>query len=235
MKSSRRQLRQGARHGFTLIEVLAATTLFAILVAALVTTFFGVMRLREGAEARLSESRPGAYAVSVLKRDLLGMVPPVGVLAGAMIGERVEEAGACHDHLQFYATAVAPNDLDPWGDVLALEYGLRETEGTGAGAAKTYDLVRDVTRNLLSPTVETPEEHVLLTGVVSFRVSYYDGTEWCDSWDSTLQENALPQAIQIRVDLAAHADGTAQTPVELTVPVTVRARSTTATPAGGSG
>jgi hypothetical protein len=91
-----------------------------------------------------------------------------------------------------------------------------------------------VTRNLLASVAETPQEQVLLTDVTSFRVTYYDGQEWRDSWDSTVEESILPEAVQIRIELARAADGYPRPPVELLVPVAVKPWPTPAATGSGS-
>ena len=78
-------------------------------------------------------------------------------------------------------------------------------------------LVRRVTSNLMPPTTINPDDEVLCRGVRSFNVRYYDGTDWYDAWDSTqpasniapLQSKALPQAVEVTLELEPSAAGPA--------------------------
>src|SRR5262245_45785382 len=67
---------------FTLIEVILALGIFAIVMAAINTAFFAALRLRQRSSEALEQALPLDYALSVLRRDLINAVPPGGVLAG---------------------------------------------------------------------------------------------------------------------------------------------------------
>ena len=63
-------------------------------------------------------------------------------------------------------------------------------------------LERDVTRNPLSSTAAVDAE-VLAKNVAGFGVSYFDGTNWADAWDSSSQNTALPVAAEVTVVIKA--------------------------------
>ena len=72
---------------------------------------------------------------------------------------------------------------------------------------------------------------------------YWDGTQWRDSWDSTIADpttgltNMLPQAIKVQIQLAAPQSTArafaAVAPIELVVPVTVQAPTNRTAQASG--
>ena len=70
-------------------------------------------------------------------------------------------------------------------------------------------LVRRVWHNIapLNPNLDVTqpqnpdEEEVICRGVESFAVRYYDGTEWLDSWDSTQEDNQIPAALEITLEV----------------------------------
>lgn len=203
------------RHAFTLLEVLAATAISAVLLGSLYSVFHGVLRLRQSTFNTLESSLPRAYIGSILERDLKGMAAPVGILAGAVLGEKDESEGFRRDRLEFFTSSGIIKEQDPWGDLQKIEYYLEETlvkekEGNG------LDLIRAVTRNLLASVVEEPDEQRLLSGIRSFEITYYDGESWLDSWDSTVVENEAPGAVRIHVDFtSAETDKQDRTPLEL--------------------
>src|SRR5207253_1453691 len=74
-------IRSGA---FTLIEMLLALAVSAVILAAIGGVFFSAMRIRERTTAMLDQSAPLQQAITLLRRDLKGAVPPGGVLAGSL-------------------------------------------------------------------------------------------------------------------------------------------------------
>lgn len=203
---------------FTLLEILTAAAMFAILASALTSVFFATMRLRSNASDRLDEVLPPELVEATIRDDFQALLPPAGVLAGPMLGEKEEEGGFRLDRAEFYAAGGVLRDSTPWGDVLKIEYRLDDSaDGSG------LSLVRSVTRNLLAEVIEDTDDQVLLSGVQSFQLSYYDGDVWLDSWDSTAEENELPKAIKARVDFLPVDGAQTPRPVEVVTAVLVRA------------
>ena len=105
----------------------------------------------------------------------------------------------------------------PWGEVQKIDYSLQNsTDRNGSGGR---DLLRGVTRNLL-PTVSNlaPEQQTLLTDVQNLAFSYYDGTNWNDTWSTTLSN--IPVAIKVTIDFATSRNDTQIKPsVQFLVPI----------------
>lgn len=62
-------------------------------------------------------------------------------------------------------------------------------------------LVRDVTSNLLADVQPPPDEEIICRHVVAFNLTYFDGTDWYDTWDSTQQGNVIPYAVRVTLDV----------------------------------
>src|SRR5437660_9135586 len=73
-----------ASAGFTLIEVLLALMVCAVVLVVISSVFSGALHLRERAAANLDQSLPIERAINVLRRDLKNAVPPGGLLAGPL-------------------------------------------------------------------------------------------------------------------------------------------------------
>lgn len=203
-----------ARRGFTLLELLLAAMISAILLAAVTGVFFGTLHAQSRAYAKLEEVVPRGQAIALLKNDLENMTLPNGVLCGAVLGETQGSGDQRSDDLAFSTSTGKMGDVNPWGDVQRVEYWLAPSPGEGAEVKG--QLVRTVTRNLLATDLEVDEETyegesphdpydqiettVLLDGISSLAIEYFDGQSWCDYWDSTALSNALPKAIHVRVD-----------------------------------
>jgi len=216
------------QHRFTLLEMLAATAMFAVVLAALLSVFHGTLRMRERSCARIDGGLAREEIVSGLQRDLLGVVPPTGVLAGAFVGEKVEAGAVRLDQVRF-RTSIGPlGEDEPWGDVVEVSY-LLEASARGEG----HDLIRASRRNLLAAVAEDPEGDVLAGAVGSFEINYLDAETWVDSWDSTTRENELPRALRLRIDFLPLA-GVTPPPVELIAEIVTQPRTGASAGEGGS-
>ena len=182
--------------GFTLLEIIVASAMFTVIVGGLISVLFSSMKLRENTFEKMESKLERDRVVRVVKEDMASIVPPVGVLAGAFLGEKEEERGVPLDSLEFYTASGILNDLDPWGDIVKVEYFLDSPEWEDSFG---YDLVRAVTRNHLATEEEEPEMETLARDVKSLEFSYYDGEEWAEDWDSTAQDNQMPLALRMLV------------------------------------
>jgi type II secretion system protein J len=178
---------------FTLIEVLIAIAVFAIILAAIHSIFYSALRLRNRTLAAVDEAAPLDHAFAVMRKDLANIVPPHGtnytlqttVLSQPQFGQVTPD---------IYTSVGELDGLSPFGDIEKVSYGLV------AGANGSRDLVRLVTRNLHSTTTEIPDPQWLLGNVSSVAFHYFDGAQWAESWDTTTQSN-LPTAIKVDLDV----------------------------------
>ncbi len=218
--------------GFTLLELLVAAVAGAVLMAALVMVLGGAWRLQQQAAENEAAGLPREAAQQRLRREFQAAVPPSGLIAAPLISQTVKAGDWRHDDVQWVAAIGATNPDTPGEDLVALHYYL----ATGATVG-SYNLVRTERRNALTTTDTTSAEVVILEGVVSFMLTWYDGQTWQDSWDSTAQQNQLPQAVRVRVDFAT-VDTRQPLPLELIVPFSMRTLSAQtaarSTPGGGS-
>jgi type II secretion system protein J len=209
-----------AKAGFTLIEVLLALMISALVLVVIGSVFAGALHLQSRASANLDESLPIERALTLLRRDLKNAVAPGGMLAGPLQSGSLQGGVDANNGIQIFTTTglITPNS--PWAEIQKVTYGLQTpNDATGAGAK---DLVRTVTRNLLSTTTQDEEDQFLASGVESLNFSYFDGANWLDTWDDTTQTN-LP--IAVRVSLQMATKDSAQTrpdPIQLLVPLMVQ-------------
>jgi len=218
--------------GFTLLEVLIATAVFAIVLAAASTVFYGALHLRNGATEAVELALPRQQALAVIQRDLANLVVPGGPLSGVLQTTSITNVVGGQSSPDFYTSTGFIDPTSPWGEIQRVSYVLTEpTDREAAGR----DLIRAVTRNLLPATVvEEPTRQWLMGGVQGLTFYYYDGTQWRDSWDSTTADptsgltNNLPHAIKVQIQLATRPGeraGPVAAPIELVVPIVVQART----------
>lgn len=210
--------------GFTLMEILVATVAFAILLAALNSVFFSALQLRKRARAVTDSLQEQVQGLQMLRRDLASCLFTRGLLAGEFLGVSEGTGRSYNDQLTLICTSGSGVPNAPWGDLQRVEYhlvdSLNQTNFTGK------DLVRTVTRNLLATVQEQPEPEPILEAVQSFQVRYYDGEEWIDSWDSTVQPEPIPEAVRVRIEFelppADDRNTPRRPPIEMVIPIAAR-------------
>jgi len=206
------------RRSFTLIEVLVAAFAMAILVAALVVPVQTAMRERE----RANETAAAAFRMNrVLDRvrdDLDGLLIPGSDLAGQFVGIKNDTQDGRRDTFTFATSAVGSRaGLASTGGCVRVTYELTES-GT------SYDWTRTETLNPLSDDEDASVESVMLAKVWTLELSFYDGTSWQESWDSSTN-SGLPQAVEVAFTLAPEdqeQDTTALPTYRLLVPVLIQ-------------
>jgi type II secretion system protein J len=164
-------------------------------------------------------------AVNLLRRDLKGAVLPGGVLAGALQSGVVSGNLSQNDGIEIYTTTGVLNDAGPWGDIQKVTYQLQDpTTGPRTGGR---DLIRSVTRNLLSTSAEEAEDQWLMGNVQDLQFAYYDGNTWNDTWASTTGQTNLPSAVRVRLQLWADPSTGSQKmdPIELMFPLISQSRT----------
>ncbi len=224
---------------FTLVEVLIAVMVSAILLAAVNGVFYGAMRLREKTTRAIEKSLPIQQAVSIIRRDLLGIVVPGGRLTGtlktAAVSTGTSTGFGTPLGAEFYTSTGLPSAYGPWGDVQKVVYTLRSSTNQTRSAG--MDLVRSVTRNLLANVQEQTEEQWLLGDVRTVEFLFYTGTEWRSDWDSTTEEKALPRGIKVQILLAADdaQSERVQTPIQIVVPIVTQSSTNKTQTAGVQG
>lgn len=207
---------------FTLLELLLAIAVTAMLAATVYASLMVATHTRDLAADAVGRSRTLTLALGLVRRDLQSIPPPTGTLAGAFIGEDDNET----DTITFTtANAYLPPD-GRLSDLVNVRIAL--TGDTDDDRALM--LVREVTTNLLSPTTTEPEIQVLARGVTGFDVSYSDGADWLNGWDSTQRDNTLPLAVKVTLnhapqDLTTYGGDDEQTSLIVMLPAGTRGDS----------
>jgi prepilin-type N-terminal cleavage/methylation domain-containing protein len=212
--------------GFTLVELIIAASIMAIVLVAIHAVFFGALRLRERTLASLEASLPVEQALQTMQRDLANIVVSTNGTNGSFFGplQTTNPTNALPGQVgpDFYTSGGELDGVVPWGNVEKIDYLLAVPTNGSAGPGQ--DLIRAITRNLLPVTQPTvpDEKHTLLSGVQSLTFLYYDGTQWDPAWDTTQQTN-LPLAIKVQIKMAARNPGdlTLNPPLELVVPLDI--------------
>jgi general secretion pathway protein J len=219
--------------GFTLLELLVATAVAAIVLLVINATFFGALRLHNTTHERIDQDLVLQRALGLIQRDVAGLMQPGGILSGQLITTTTSTIGneVTGERLSpdLYTTTGVVDGWNPFSEAQIVAYYLTPaTDGTN-----TKSLVRVITRNLLPVQTASSEQQVLIAGVSEGTMEFFDGTSWTDAWDSTAT-SSLPTAVKISLTLAPVEPGQpASAPVELVVAVPVMTRATQAQLAEG--
>ncbi|HZL37802.1 MAG TPA: type II secretion system protein GspJ [Tepidisphaeraceae bacterium] len=206
----------GGRKGFTLLELLVALSMAAIVAVALFDSLRIGFKQKQIAERAVAPARIADEVMEVLRNDIQCALPPRSqmtlqqqylqgnasgqprVFAGPFEGMQSQDArGDEADDLVFFSTASSP--LHPQGangDIKQIELTVIQPPNSA-----DFVLVRNTTNNLLDPQQELPDQEILCRHVYGFSLQYFDGVQWNTFWDSTQQSNSLPLAVAVVLTL----------------------------------
>lgn len=184
-----RQAPQGSEEGFTLIEILLAVSLIAMMATLVFGSLYVTISAMDAARAKSADEQ-------IVRRTLSLMIDELAVSESRATGPWM----GINDQ----------RDGQPADSVAFLTMG----QFRGADSAKDTELVRIVytregdrllrfsRRNLYSLTDESIEKVELATKVKGFNVRYYDGKSqlWLDEWDSRGKPGA-PKAVLLELTL----------------------------------
>jgi type II secretion system protein J len=214
------------KRAFTLIEMILAIGIAALVLIAVNAVFFTALHLRDATQAVVDAETPVDQALTVLQRDLQCAVTPTNgtskILSGDFKVGSVTSTGVSQPvAIEMYTATGGLSENNPWGDIQRVDYELKNpTDRSTPG----MDLIRSVTRNLLPVATPEVEDQWMLSGVQSIEFSCFDGAQWSDTWDTTAlasSDTNLPVAVRVQIQLI----GNEKPPIEIVVPIDSQSRS----------
>jgi prepilin-type N-terminal cleavage/methylation domain-containing protein len=197
--------------GFTLLELIVATLIFTLVIAAAYSLFASARGLTVTAEARAELFQTARAAIKTIEDDVRGAVMSGSAFDTGFVGTHVGSSTEPLDTIDLFAVNTHAMDLaqdqamllpgktiDRKIDLSRVSYWIEQ----GNGAYKARGLVRQRQKLLTSPTLVVPNNDTveeISADVIFLGFRYYDYISgWQDSWDST-QANYLPQAVEVTV------------------------------------
>ena len=193
------------RSGFTLLELVVALLMVAILAGSLYMSMMSAFKAKASAESAIEPARTAELAMEFIRNDLENALVPHDpstytsqwqYLAGSFEGTDGTETGTDAADLTLFTTADMKEHPTANGEIKEVELTLEVPTGSTQRC-----LVRKCSRNLLSELTVTPDEEILCRGVQGFTMRYFDGSNWDTSWDSTAEDNTLPAAVEVTMTL----------------------------------
>jgi len=219
-------------HAFTLIEMILAIGVAAMVLIAVNTALFASLRLRDATQNVVDAAAPLDQTVSFIRRDLQCMVTPTnspngipGGLSGDFRAGNISSAGVPESVAVEMCTATgALSANSPWADIQRVTYELKQPADRNAVGR---DLYRSIVRNLLTLTTPDVQDQLMLSGVQDIKFTCFDGAVWQEVWDTTGLTSTytnLPLAVRVDIQMAGNNSVNAQ-PIEMVVPIDAQART----------
>ena len=211
---------------FTLIEMILAIGVAAIVLITVSTVFFAAIRLRDETQNVVDNAKPADLAMATMRRDLECVVTPTNGTTKVLSGDfRVGDITSSGNNepvaIEMFTATGQLGDQEPWGDIQRVTYELRNPVNRNIPGK---DLFRSITRNLLSPTTPQVEDQWMMSGVQTLAISCYDGVQWWNTWDTTgLTSDNTNLPVAVRVDI--QPVGNQLSPIEMVVPIDSQSRS----------
>ena len=219
------------QRAFTLIELVFAMAMVAIIIPVLVGMTTGAFKLKATSEAAVEPARTAEQAFDLLRQDLGDALPPsiqTVTLAGDFEGtQAADDRGYEADDLKFFTVADSPQHSPLNSEMRYVELTvITAPNGDHVLVRKVYrDMVTDQTSSGTTGTTGTsgssgttgtgpiipepldgtqvdPDVEVICRGVAGFKLEYYNGSPTpVNSWDSTALDNTLPTAVAVTITL----------------------------------
>ncbi len=188
--------RRQFRGGFTLLELLVAMSIMAVITASLYSTLSLAFKMKDSIREKLGPLARANAVLDMMRSDLNCCVDPEMELAGAFIGEQASVND--NDRLVFYSSNNSSlRELENAAcDIYQVEYSLEQYDQWNG-----YSLVKRTAVNLLSSSEPESKDNILCRGVYGLRFSYYDGASWQASWDSETADSPLPKLLKVTIIL----------------------------------
>lgn len=188
----KRSERRTGESGFTLVELILAGSITAMVVVAAVTSLVVAMRSHAARRDVTAVYESAGAALQMIRRDLLSVfLAPVDNRT-RFVGLDMEESGLPIDQLIFMSTGNNPAEsMGGESDLMEVHYYIDSDDSTEE-------------RWLQRRTDATPDDDPFTGGtvsllgphVVALDFQYYDGLEWWEDWDS---KDAIPVCVSVGI------------------------------------
>jgi type II secretory pathway pseudopilin PulG len=207
--------------GFTLVELVAAVVITALVAGTTVTIVRGTAFARRVASDRLGTRREAIAATDAIASavsNAWGASSDRTRLVG--IDDTAGDVPA--DTLRlFVATDATVREGAPESDVMAVEFRL-----AGGEAGRPPALWKRIDPTLNEEPDEGGVAYIVAENVISLDIHYHDGVEWRDDWPESAGEP--PMAVRIRTAAVDPELGAGAAPIVWTAERIVRTHQQTA-------
>jgi len=193
------------RRGFTLLELLVALGIAAVVITLLYETFNAVLRSTQLVDQESEIDQMARISMERMTSELRSAywLPPTQAAGSStfmFVGQDSIATDYPTDTLRFSTLSharVSSGSADP--TVSIVEYAL-----VPVPESDTAVLMHREETTPLSPSASGLEEYELAESVVGLNFRYFDGKDWSDQWNDADKKN-LPKAVEIQLIIKDHA------------------------------
>ncbi len=180
--------RKRADGGFTLLEVLVAIALASIVLIALYSSFFSVLRGQSDIDRTLERTREVSRFLEIFSKEVQSSFFKDGNPRTGFVGEEEDKFGRSVSRITTTTfTYPAFKTGRPAGDLLAVRYYVDDKDGKFVLYKDTWNPYADEKTGVFKAEV--------IEDIEGFEILYYNGKDWAKAWDATL-DKALPEAVK---------------------------------------
>lgn len=177
--------------GFTLVEVMVASTIGAFVALVAVGTLKTVMSSNDIVDSYINTAAEIRFAANIIKRDLTNIYRDENIQNTKLVGTTEELGDYDTSYLVFYTlNRTKARSYEPESDLYEVEYYLVQKEGTSS-----------LMRRLWPNPNDEYEPGGILTAIAEnieyFEVRYFDGEEWYTEWSEDMQ--TLPHLVEVNI------------------------------------
>jgi len=200
--------------GFTLVEVLVATTIGTFIALVAIGALRAVTAGAQVVEANIDTAAEVRFAARTIRHDLVNMYRTANKRDTKFIAMADDSGVVPTSYLVFYAVnRTKARSQQPEGDVYEVEYYVKVDEDKSM-------LMRRLWPNPTDDLEPGGMLCVIAEGIEVFEARYFDGTEWTYEWPEEM--TALPLMVELNIAATQQTTGR---PVTETIYVNL-ARST---------
>ncbi len=193
--------RTGTRRGFTLAEVLVASTISGFIAVVAVGSLNALSRSAQTVNRTTETTSEIRFAARMMARDLANLYRDVNPQNMKLLGSTEGTAQGGPPFLTFYMSGRAKARANqPEGDLYEVEYflGTRQQETARTEEASVEENTVLFRRLWPNPDKERQPGGILTPiaeNIGVFQVRFYDGKQWTDQWTEEMQ--SLPECCEV--------------------------------------
>jgi type II secretion system protein J len=187
------------KSGFTLVEIMVASTIGAFISLVAVGTLKAVISSNDAVDRNISASSEVRFAMNIISRDLMNIYRADNIADTELLGTLENLAEYSTSYIVFYTlNRTKARAFEPEGDLYEVEYYL----------VKEGDKSKLMRRVWPNPNNQFEPAGVLTTiaeGIDAFELTYFDGEQWYSEWLEDM--TTLPQIIEVDITAKQAAGG----------------------------
>jgi prepilin-type N-terminal cleavage/methylation domain-containing protein len=207
--------------GFTLIEMMLAIAVLALILAMLAGSFHAVAMSKVQAENHLAVDSTARAILEEMSKEIRGSVQT------ASIPSQVLLMGQAHNQGPQRIDSISVSTLDPGHRRSLEDFGAEDTVSYTAVPNPDHPvwflLMRSQNSSLLGigTGINARQPALLTANLLSLRIRYFDGSTWSESWNSQSLPpgRQLPDEVSIELTIASRSGAPFSLATMVTVPM----------------